>query len=97
MFGEMSRRGSGPKKSRTASGGGSDLASIKPLDYEGLYLSARSWGVQPSEFWDMTFHEWIVEFEMRMPEIDGGYAGSLTMGAVADLKEWLETDGVTFH
>lgn len=24
-------------------------------------MSARSWGIQPSEFWEMTVSEWMVE------------------------------------
>lgn len=26
-----------------------------------MYVSARSWGIQPSEFWEMTFAEWLAE------------------------------------
>lgn len=26
-----------------------------------MYLSAREWGIQPSEFWEMTIGEWLLE------------------------------------
>lgn len=26
-----------------------------------MYLAARSWGVQPGEFWSMTMGEWMLE------------------------------------
>lgn len=26
-----------------------------------MYLAARSWGIQPSEFWAMTPGEWMLE------------------------------------
>mgnify|MGYP000040402196 CR=1 FL=1 len=26
-----------------------------------MYVAARGWGIQPSEFWGMTMAEWFVE------------------------------------
>lgn len=26
-----------------------------------MYLAARAWGIQPSEFWDMTMGEFLLE------------------------------------
>lgn len=30
-----------------------------------MYASAREWGIQPSEFWEMTLGEWLLEAHHR--------------------------------
>lgn len=48
-------------------------------------MSARAWEISPSEFWQMTIAEMVVEVEMR--DTGGGgkhYAGGMTEG---DLEE----------
>lgn len=59
-----------------------------------MYLWARQWGIQPSEFWDMTISEWWLEYELRSPAEKEKFAGKLTRSDVDDLKAWMdEKDG----
>jgi hypothetical protein len=51
---------------------------------------ARSWGIQPGEFWDMTLSEWFCEYRHNKPKGQEGYAGRLTQSDVDDLMEWIE-------
>lgn len=72
------------------------------MNWDVMYLSARQWGIQPSEFWGMTLNEWFCEWELNAdshsPE---NYAGKLTQGDVDDLmddneltdEEWWEKHG----
>lgn len=61
-----------------------------------MYVAARTWGMQPSEFWDLTLWEWLTEAEFRRPKAAGDYAGNLTradvdhLSAVANMtdEEW---------
>lgn len=55
-----------------------------------MYLHARSWGVQPSEFWAMTMGEWFLEYEHH-EQGSGTYAGNLTRGDVDELTEWMNS------
>jgi hypothetical protein len=56
-----------------------------------MYLYARQWGIQPSEFWNMTIAEWWLEYETNAPSQDGEkFAGKLTRSDVDDLKAWME-------
>lgn len=56
-----------------------------------MYLAARSWGVQPGEYWDMTLGEFMAELEQRRPRDPANdYAGSLTRADVEDLMSWDE-------
>jgi hypothetical protein len=56
-----------------------------------MYLWAREWGIQPSEFWGMTIPEWWLEYDMKAPKAAGDtYAGNLTRADVEELKELLE-------
>lgn len=58
-----------------------------------MYLAARSWGIQPSEFWDMTPAAFWLEYETRRPrDTDNDYAGSLTQADVDELRAWAEED-----
>lgn len=60
-----------------------------------MYLWAREWGIQPSEFWQMTIPEWWIEYELRAPaEKSERYAGTLTRAEVEELKELVE-DGTS--
>ena len=51
-----------------------------------LYLNARAWEIQPSEFWQMTMAEWFAEYEWRNPG-NNKFAGSLTQDDVDRLKD----------
>ena len=73
-----------------------------------LYLFAREWGIQPSEFWNMTMSEWFCEWEFRHGDnagTEGTYAGKLTQGDVDELmdvmemsdQEWKASYGSTRH
>lgn len=54
-----------------------------------MYLWARSWGIQPSEFWNMTVSEWWAEYDQHIEaSATGKFAGKLTQGDVQDLLEW---------
>jgi hypothetical protein len=54
-----------------------------------MYLHARSWGIQPSEFWNMTIPEWWAEYDLNTKAAPGDkFAGKLTQGDVDDLLEW---------
>lgn len=53
-----------------------------------LYLSARAWEIQPSEFWGMTMAEWFAEYEWRNG--DKQFAGTLTQADVDRLMEVAE-------
>ena len=55
-----------------------------------MYLHARHWGLQPSEFWAMTMTEWWVEYELHAPQDDKRFAGTLTQGAVDDILDWMD-------
>jgi len=56
-----------------------------------MYLWAREWGIQPSEFWKMTMAEWWLEYELKAPkDPQGTFAGKLTRADVDELKELLE-------
>jgi len=53
-------------------------------------MAARSWDIQPSEFWGLTMREVILEGEMRRPRVKGqDYAGGLTQGDIDELDAML--------
>lgn len=54
-----------------------------------MYLWARQWGIQPSEFWGMTMSEWWLEYDLHSSSKKDKYAGTLTRGEVEELKELL--------
>jgi hypothetical protein len=58
------------------------------MDWNGLYLWARQWGIQPSEFWDMTLSEWWAEWESKGANQGEQFAGKLTQSDVDELLEW---------
>lgn len=37
-----------------------------------MYVTARTWGIQPSEFWEMTMQEWLVEAHHHWLHSDEG-------------------------
>ena len=37
-----------------------------------MYLTARRWGIQPSEFWDMTMAEYLLELDAHYRETPEG-------------------------
>jgi hypothetical protein len=49
----------------------------------------RSWGLPPSEFWQMTIAEILLEFESRRDRTEGDYAGKLTQADVEELAEMM--------
>ena len=55
-----------------------------------MYLWSRQWGIQPSEFWDMTIGEWWIEYDLHVSSADEKFAGKLTRNDVEDLKSWME-------
>lgn len=56
-----------------------------------MYLWAREWGIQPSEFWEMTIAEWFLEYEIKAPkDPKDTYAGTLTRADVEELKDLLK-------
>ena len=62
------------------------------MDWDGLYLWAREWGIQPGQFWNMTLSEWWTEWESKGPKQTGQFAGKLTQSDVDDLLEWVKSD-----
>ena len=52
-----------------------------------MYLIARRWGWQPSEFWNATLAEWFLEFDAERPKAEGDFAGTLTQGDVDRLRD----------
>jgi len=71
------------------------IGEAERIDFDILYLSARSWEIQPSEFWDMTFGEWFAEYEWRKPQDKGkanGHAGTLTDADIERLQKMRDED-----
>ena len=58
------------------------------IDWTLLYLHANSWGIAPSEFWQMTMPEWFALHEFNRQHQPGDYAGKLTKADVDDLWEF---------
>lgn len=56
-----------------------------------MYGMARALEIQPSEFWDMTLPELLLEAELRRDRQKGDYAGNLTRGDLDELKEWMHS------
>ncbi len=50
-------------------------------------MAARGWELAPSEIWQMTMAEFILEFETRRPHAPTDYAGGLTEGDLEAIKE----------
>ena len=57
-----------------------------------MYLAARGWGIQPSEFWGMTMAEWFCEYDFHNANRPGRYAGKLTQADVKRLQALCEDD-----
>lgn len=63
-------------------------------------LAVGTFGIQPSEFWEMTIPEWFAVWEVNRPN---DYAGTLTHDAVDDLlddmelndEEWWDKNGAS--
>lgn len=43
-------------------------------DWSAMYVAARAWEIQPSEFWNMTVSEWMAEAEWRARQTPEGRA-----------------------
>ncbi len=74
------------------------------MQWDALYLFARQWGIQPSEFWGMTMGEWHCEYELHSDDLGGEkFAGNLTQGDVDEMlyeldlsdEEWWKENGIT--
>lgn len=57
-----------------------------------MYLAARNWGIQPSEFWEMTMAEWFLEAGqyMEMQEQAPKVPGKLSDAEIARLSAIVE-------
>lgn len=55
-----------------------------------MYLSARQWGIQPSEFWGMSMSEWFCEYDFHNSNRPGRFAGKLTEADVDELLELMD-------
>lgn len=51
-----------------------------------MYKLARSWEIQPNEFWDMTLPEFLCEMDMRQ---DMARGPGLSAEDAEDLREWM--------
>jgi len=47
--------------------------------------------IAPSDFWAMTFSEFVHILEWTRPKQEGDYAGSLNKGDVDELREWMDS------
>ena len=55
-----------------------------------MFQHAHTWGISPSEFWDMTLPEWFVLHELHRPRDKArDYAGNLVQADVDELAEFL--------
>lgn len=57
-----------------------------------MFLAARrTLGIQPTEFWDMTLGEFLLEYDAVRPRDPArDYAGKLTQADVEELSNWDE-------
>lgn len=61
------------------------------VDWGQFYVLALSWGLQPSEFWQMSPTEWWLVYEAKRPrDVELDYAGTLTEEAALELYDMLE-------
>lgn len=60
-----------------------------------MYLAARAWGIQPSEFWEMTMGEWMLEAGMHMEQAEAApkVPGKLSASEVDRLAKLLPVEG----
>lgn len=49
-------------------------------------MMARGWELAPSEIWQMSMYEFILEFETRRPHAKTDYAGGMTEGDIEAIK-----------
>ena len=86
--GTIRKKAGSPKRDGIAEG------EIEPIDWNGLYKAARSIGLSPSEFWEMTLPEFLWEVEMNTPDGNetGKFAGKLKAQDVDDLLEWMDEE-----
>jgi hypothetical protein len=77
-----------PKRSGVAEG------EIEPIDWDGFYRAARTIGLSPSEFWDMTLPEFLLEVNANAPDGNetGKFAGKLKSADIDELLEWMRED-----
>lgn len=62
-----------------------------------MYCSAREWGIQPSEFWEMTIGEWLVEAAQQYEKSELGQKERkkqiLLEDASLSAEEWMSKYG----
>ena len=86
--GRSGKKAKGPRR-----GPKQDAGEPEEIDFDGLYLAARSWDIQPDQAWGLTVREIILEAEMRRPRGADDYAGNLTQGDIDTLEAMLREDG----
>lgn len=63
-----------------------------------MYAQARNWGIQPSEFWDMTLGEWMLEARVHWLASDEGQKFLKKRNWMADAEltkeEWMIKHGL---
>lgn len=68
------------------------------IDWDGMYVAARGWGIQPSEFWEMTIREWLLEAHHRWLASEEGQAWQKKQVWLEDAKlteeEWRRKYGL---
>jgi hypothetical protein len=63
---------------------------LEDVDWGSFYATAISWGIAPSEFWEMSPEEWWLIYEMkRPPDKANELAGGLTEDDCAELMGFL--------
>jgi hypothetical protein len=63
---------------------------LEDVDWGNFYAAAISWGIAPSEFWQMCPEEWWLIYETKRPRDKANdFAGALTEDDCAELMEFL--------
>lgn len=88
----MHHAGAERKKAGRPQRGGVSGGEIEPLDWDALYKLARAIDLSPSEFWDMTLPEFLLEVDMKTPDGNetGKFAGRLTSSDIDDLLGFMD-------
>ena len=56
------------------------------IQWDVMYLSARQWGIQPGEFWEMTMPEWYCEYDFHVSRAPATRGGKLTRGDLEEIE-----------
>lgn len=64
-----------------------------------MYTSARGWGIQPSEFWEMTIGEWLLEAAHQWEQSEQGQHQKKKEAWLEDAdltrEQWMKKYGLT--